>query len=109
MTDGQRKIAGVGSLAWIFTSVIGMAIFASQTRDEDPSAVLLAVIFVAALISAVLGIWALVLMFRHVYKYSGFTERRQTFWTAILLIFNMYAAPFYYFRHLRHSAPAEPT
>ena len=98
MTKRQRTIAKVGAFIWIPGMVLAIASLASVDPEESAStaSTVFALIFFLAFCVTFAGI---IFMIRHIYTESDLTEGWKTGWTAILLFFNVFAAPFYWVKH----------
>lgn len=96
MTRRQRLFVGIASVGWL--PVLATVAIASSSADEGSVlATILAVLGVAVMLMALA---AVVMLIRHVYTSNRHSDRGKTFWTAILVVFNAFAAPFYWALHI---------
>jgi hypothetical protein len=112
LTRRERAVAGLGAFIWIPTAVISIVILSRAEPGEasSPVEVLVAIIFI---LTWFLTVAAIVLMVKHVWTEANLSDGWRTAWTAILFLFNAFAAPFYWGQHMTsrydRSEPPDPS
>lgn len=101
---------GIFAFLWLPVTVFMVVGLASTDFGEEearmPAWVTPVMIGWFAVAAAALA--AVVLMIRHLYTETSLTIGWKTAWTAILLLFNVYAAPVYWLRHFRKTGERDP-